>query len=111
VEWTLDDLPDFIAAKYGGGKVGYVRKADLFEPPAESAEEAAERTMQRLREGGRRIPVFADDGQTVIGEKEVGRGSAVEERQDGTTITYDFGKGTITTVAPDGETTVENVRE
>lgn len=76
VDWTVDDLPDFIGAKYGGGKVGDVRKTDafafLFEPPAETPEEAAERTMQRLREGPRTIPVFADDGETVIGEKVVG---------------------------------------
>ena len=115
VYWTVDDLPDFIAAKYGGGKVGYVRKtdafADVFEPPAETPAEAAERTMQKLREGPRKIPVFADDGQTVIGEKEVGGGQAVEGRPDGTTVTYDFTYGTITTVAADGQTTIENVRE
>jgi hypothetical protein len=115
VDWTIDDLPDFIGAKYGGGKIGYVRKtdafADVFEPPAETPEEAAERTMQRLREGPRKIPVFADDGQTVIGEKQIGGGTAFGELKDGTTVTYDFDKGTITTVKPDGQTTVENVRE
>jgi hypothetical protein len=60
VAWTVDDLPDFIAAKYGGGKVGYVRKTDafafMFEPPAESPEEAAERTMQRLGKARGRSP-------------------------------------------------------
>jgi hypothetical protein len=115
VDWTIDDLPDFIAAKYGGGKVGYVRKTDafafLFEPSAETPEEAAERTMQRLREGPRTIPVFADDGETVISEKVVGGGQAIEGRPDGTTVTFDFTDGTITTVTPDGKTTVENVRE
>jgi hypothetical protein len=30
VDWTVDDLPDFIGAKYGGGKVGYVRTTDVF---------------------------------------------------------------------------------
>jgi hypothetical protein len=115
VDWTIDDLPDFIAAKYGGGKVGYVRKTDafafLFEPSAETPEEAAERTMQRLREGPRTIPVFADDGETVISEKVVGGGQAIEGRPDGTTVTFDFTDGTITTVTPDGKTTVENVPE
>jgi hypothetical protein len=76
VDWTVDDLPDFIAAVYGGGKVGYVRKTDAFaflvEPPAETDEEALAQTMQKLREGPRTIPVFADDGQTVIGEKKIG---------------------------------------
>jgi hypothetical protein len=115
VDWTIDDLPDFIAAKYGGGKVGYVRKTDafafLFEPPAETDEEAHARTMQKLKEGPRTIPVFADDGQTVIGEKKTGGGQSVEERPDGTTVTYDFTEGTITTATPDGHTTVENTRE
>jgi hypothetical protein len=67
--------------------------------------------MQKLRDGGRTIPVFADDGETVIGEKTIERGHAVEERADGTTVTYDFAEGTITTVTPDGQTTVDNVRE
>ena len=115
VDWTVEDLPDFIGAHWGGGKVGYVRKTDAFalflEPPAATPEQAAERTMQRLREGPRTIPVFADDGETVIGEREVGGGQATEGRPDGTTVTYDFGEGTITTVTPDGQTTVENVRE
>jgi hypothetical protein len=115
VDWTIDDLPDFIGAMYGGGKIGYVRTtdafADEFEPPPRTPDEASERTMQKLREGPRTIPVFADDGETVIGEKQVGGGQAVEERQDGTTVTYDFAEGTITTVTPDGQTTVENVRE
>ena len=115
VEWTVDDLPDIIAAIYGGGKVGYVRTTDAFtdefEPPPRTPDEASERTMQKLREGPRRIPVFAEDGQTVIGEKEIGGGQAVGELEDGTTVTYDFDKGTITTERPDGETTVENVRE
>jgi hypothetical protein len=115
VDWTVDDLPDFIAAKYGGGKVGYVRKTDafafLFEPPAKTPREVADRTMQRLRDGPRTIPVFADDGQTVIGERVVGGGQGIEGRPDGTTVTYDFAEGTITTVTPDGQTTVENVRE
>jgi hypothetical protein len=114
-DWTVDDLPDFIGVVYGGGKHGYVRKTDafafMFEPPAETPEEATERTMQQLREGPRTIPVFADDGQTVIGEKALGGGQSIEGRPDGTTVTYDFTYGTITTVTPDGVTTVENVRE
>jgi hypothetical protein len=87
VDWTIDDLPDFIAAKYGGGKVGYVRKTDAFaflvEPPAETDEEALARTMQKLREGPRTIPVFADDGETVIGEKEIGGGQSIEGARTG----------------------------
>jgi hypothetical protein len=115
VDWTVDDLPDFIGAVYGGGRHGYVRKTDafafLFEPPADTDEDALARTMQRLREGPHTIPVFADDGQTVIGEKKIGGGQSIEERPDGTTVTYDFTEGTITTVTPGGQTTVENVRE
>jgi hypothetical protein len=115
VDWTVDDLPDFIAAVYGGGKHGYVRKTDafafLFEPPAETDEDVRARTMQKLREGPRTISVFADDGQTVIGEKKIGGGQSVEEGPDGTTVTYDFTEGTITTKTADGHTTVENMRE
>jgi hypothetical protein len=96
VQHTWDDLPDLIAAKYGGGKVGYVRKIDIFESAASPGEEAAGKvertTTQRLREGPRKIPVFAENGQTVIGEKEVGGDVAVEELKDGTTVTYDFDK-------------------
>jgi hypothetical protein len=107
VDWTVDDLPDFIAAVYGGGKHGYIRKTDAFQPPPETDEEL----MQQLREGPRTVPVFADDGETVIGEKQIGGGTAFSESEDGTTVTYDFTEGTITTATPDGETTVENVRE
>lgn len=107
VDWTIDDLPDFIEAKYGGSNIRYIRKTDAFQPGPETEEEL----MQKLRDGPRTIPVFADDGETVIGEKVVGGGQAIEGRQDGTTVTYDFAEGTITTVTPDGQTTVENVRE
>lgn len=74
VDWTIDDLPDFIGAKYGGGKIGYVRKTDAFQPGPETGEEL----MRKLREGPRTIPVFADDGETVIGEKVVGGGPAIQ---------------------------------
>lgn len=68
VDWTIDDVPDFIAAKYGGGKVGYIRRTDAFQPPPETKEDL----VQKLREGPRIVPVFADDGQTVIGERKSG---------------------------------------
>lgn len=114
-DWRPEDLPDFIGARFGGGKIGYVRKTDAFaeyfRPPTENVDELIEHNRQRLREGPKTIPVFADDGETVIGEKVVGGGGATGVKPDGTTVTYDYGKGAITTVNPDGTTTVENLRE
>lgn len=114
-DYKIEDLPDFIGVKYGGGKVGYVRKTDAFaeyfqSPPA-SAAEAEQRMRQKVEQGPQTIPVFADDGETVIGEKAIGNGQFAEELADGTIITYDFDKGTITTESPTGTKSVENVRD
>ena len=105
------DLPDFIGAIATNGKLGYVRKDDLEEPLPASPEEAVEITLQQLEDGPRSVPVYADDGETVIGEFLVGGGMAVGEMEDGSTVEQDYDKGTITTESPDGTRTVENVRD
>jgi hypothetical protein len=74
VDYTDDDLPDFIASYNDQGwnnreKTGYVRKADyLGEPTRSSPAEAVAMMEQQRNEGPRLIPVFSDDGKTVIGQ-------------------------------------------
>jgi hypothetical protein len=75
VDYTEDDLPDFIAwyndqGWDNGEKLGYVRKADYLNPgpPPSSPAEAVAMMEQQRNEGPRVIPVFGDDGKTVIGQ-------------------------------------------
>jgi hypothetical protein len=70
-----EDLPDFIGAIATNGKLGYVRRVDLQEPEPSSREEAVQMTLQNLKDGPRSVPVYADDGRTVIGEYLTGGGS------------------------------------
>lgn len=64
-----EDMPDFIGAKYGGGKVGYVRKTDAF---PEHSQRRRRWRRPKPTPGPRTIPVFDEDGETVIGEKVIG---------------------------------------
>lgn len=60
---------DLVFATGENGVVGYVRAEDLEEPEPSNPEEAALMQQQRVTSGysGRYIPVYKEDGETVIG--------------------------------------------
>ncbi|RIJ77989.1 hypothetical protein D1871_04705 [Nakamurella silvestris] len=62
-----DGEPDLIAAYSEDGKLGYALKADLFPPMPKSPEEALAQQKVLLAAGGRTIPLYSSDGETVIG--------------------------------------------
>ena len=62
VYFTDDDLPDFIGAYSDEGQQGYIRKEDYIGPQPSSPEEALATPTTRV------VPVFAENGETVIGQ-------------------------------------------
>lgn len=62
-----DEDPDLIAAYATNGRPGYVYADDLNEPLAKSPAEAGE-WMEENAGKSRTIPVYTEDGHTVIGE-------------------------------------------
>ena len=62
--------PDLILAMGKDGTVGYVKAADLEGPEINTPEEALADQMQRP--GQREIPLYLEDGETVIGSFVVG---------------------------------------
>lgn len=65
---SIDTLPDLISAVGVDGTNGYVHSVDLIPPLAKTKEEAL--ALQSKRKVGdiRKIPLYAVDGKTVIGE-------------------------------------------
>lgn len=66
-EW---EEPDLIAVVGEDNIEGYVKKSDLYndlEMPS-TPEEAIEYTKKKEEQGARFIPVYTEDGKTVIGE-------------------------------------------
>jgi len=68
-----DPGPDLVAASGTNGRCGFVRAADRRQDPPRSPEEAAAYTAD-LGRGGRDIPLYAQDGVTVIGSFHIGPG-------------------------------------
>lgn len=66
--------PDLIQAIATNGAVGYVRSKDLNVPLPSTPEAALAQARASVQ---RSIPVYAQDGQTVIGAFVVGPGSVV----------------------------------
>ncbi|MFT4125921.1 MAG: hypothetical protein QM662_06785 [Gordonia sp. (in: high G+C Gram-positive bacteria)] len=63
------ELPDLIAVYATNGRLGYLKQADYL-PPQRSLDDVL-RLPERageLRAPGRTVPVYAEDGKTVIGE-------------------------------------------
>ena len=62
--------PDLLLAEGVNGKVGYVKQDDLDGPQPKTPEEAV-----RLTKGAkpREIPLYNEDGETIIGKFIVGR--------------------------------------
>jgi hypothetical protein len=62
VYFTDDDLPDFLGVFSDYGQQGYIRKEDYIGPQPSSPAEALAMPETRV------VPVFAEDGETVIGQ-------------------------------------------
>ncbi len=67
-----DPGPDLIAA-YANGRCGFVRASDRQQDLPRSPEEAAA-YLAELDPDGRDIPLYAEDGTTVIGSFHIGPG-------------------------------------
>lgn len=61
-----EDSPDLVAAQGIDGTYGYILSNDLYGPEFSTPEEAVE--WQKKHKGKRVIPLYANDGKTVIGE-------------------------------------------
>ena len=68
-----DPGPDLVAAHGTNGRCGFVRASDRQHEPPPSPEEAAA-YMAELDPGGRDVPLYAQDGVTVIGSFHIGPG-------------------------------------
>jgi hypothetical protein len=68
-----DPGPDLVAAYGTNGRCGFVRASDRRKDPPRSPEEAAA-FMADLDPDGRDVPLYAQDGVTVIGSFRIGPG-------------------------------------
>ena len=68
-----DPGPDLVAAYGTNGRCGFVRASDRRQDPPPSPEEAAA-YMADLDPVGRDVPLYAQDGVTVIGSFHIGPG-------------------------------------
>lgn len=75
VQFTDDDLPDFIGVYSDEGQQGYIRKEDYVGPQPSSLEEALAMPETRV------VPVFAEDGETVIGQFTFGDREPVDDEK------------------------------
>lgn len=65
---TPADEPDLIASWGTKGELGYVRTSDMQGVQPRTPAEAIALTEKRMTEGPTAIPLYAEDGPTVIGE-------------------------------------------
>ncbi|WP_018306143.1 hypothetical protein [Desulfitobacterium hafniense] len=79
---SYEQIPDLILAEGIDGTVGYVKNLDLNQGLPKNPEEAVA-YMKNLKDNGfRKIPLYAVDGKTVIGEYQVGTPQIDEEALD-----------------------------
>ncbi|MDF2938676.1 MAG: hypothetical protein K0Q90_4049 [Paenibacillaceae bacterium] len=64
---SFEDAPDLISAQGIDGTGGYIKFTDAFEEAPRNPEEAIERQKNRIP-GSRLIPLYDQDGVTVIGQ-------------------------------------------
>jgi hypothetical protein len=74
-----DPGPDLVAAHGTDGRCGFVRASDRQQDPPGSPEEAAAH-MADLDPDGRDVPLYAQDGVTVIGSFHIGPGRVLTSR-------------------------------
>lgn len=60
-----------------GGVSGYILEKDLEGEMPKTPEEAIALMNKQIAEGGRKIPLYKEDGKTVIGVFKIGVGSVV----------------------------------
>jgi len=76
---SYEEEPDLIGAVGVDGTIGYVYKEDLRGPQPKTPEEAVALMTSLDRNGGiRSIPLYKEDGKTVIGEFIIGGGERKE---------------------------------
>ena len=75
---SFDDAPELIKAEGVDGTIGYVKSSDVFTKMPESPEEAVKMQAERDSKGSYTIPLYAEDGKTIIGEFPVGSGTRYE---------------------------------
>jgi len=63
---SFADTPDLISAIADNGKLGYVMKTDIYSPAPNNPDDAISQNAQAQQT--RTIPVYAHDGETVIGK-------------------------------------------
>ncbi|GAA5113455.1 hypothetical protein GCM10023339_17850 [Alloalcanivorax gelatiniphagus] len=71
-----DRGPDLIAAQGTNGRCGFIRATDRDHDQPRDPQEAVEH-MADLDPGGRDIPLYAQDGATVIGELHISPGTVL----------------------------------
>lgn len=64
---SFDDIPDLVSAVGVDGAKGYIKSSDMFGDEPKNPQEAIERQKNRIP-GTRYIPLYASDGETVIGK-------------------------------------------
>lgn len=69
---SVEEEPDLILARGVDGTTGYIKKVDLNKDLPRNPEEAAAYMINFNNNDSRRIPLYAFDGKTVIGEYQSG---------------------------------------
>jgi len=64
----FDNAPDLLQAVGVDGNTGYVYRIDLFGEMPKTPEEALRLQAERDARGSYTIPLYANDGKTIIGE-------------------------------------------
>ncbi|GAA3413565.1 peptidase M56 BlaR1 [Paenibacillus hodogayensis] len=79
---TAEEKPDLMEAYGEGGVKGYVRKKDLAGEDPKTPEEAIALMNKQIAEGPKTIPLYKEDGKTVIGVYKTGVGKVVENQKE-----------------------------
>ncbi len=74
-----ENRPDLIAAEAVDGTRGYVKRTDVEGPLPKTPEEAVAITKKNMAKGEKKIPLYAEDGTTIVGWFTVGKGEYTEK--------------------------------
>ena len=74
--------PDLIQAQGVDGTIGYVKSTDLFWFNPKTPEEAVKMQAEMDAKGPYTIPLYSEDGKTVIGEFPMGGGTRYDNDVD-----------------------------
>jgi len=73
---SIETEPDLIYACGTNGISGYVKKSDLNGDMPKTPEEAIEITRKNKSQNSREIPLYEEDGKTIIGSYKIGGSNA-----------------------------------